>query len=93
MRSSRIMKFVAEVSSSISSVDAPDSMASTRLAAWEVEPLALVVLKQRVSVPEGRLVMNGEMSTPVTARPSSARMVTASGRVMTHSRPSPPTWG
>ena len=93
MRSSRIMKFVAEVSSSISSVDAPASMASTRLAAWEVEPLALVVLKQRVSVPEGRLVMNGEMSTPVTARPSSARMVTASGRVMTHSRPSPPTWG
>lgn len=93
MRSSRIMKFVADVSSSIRSVDAPAPTASTRLAACEVDPLALVVLNDRVSAPEGRPAMNGEMSTPVTARPSSARTVTASGRVITHSRPSPAIWG
>ena len=93
MPASRIMKLVADVSSSMSRTDAPASMASTRFAAWEVDPLALVVVNDRVSVPEGRSMMNGEMSTPVTARPSSARTVTASDRVMTHSRPSPAIWG
>ena len=87
------MKFVADVSSSISNADAPASMASTRFVAWEVEPLALDVLNDRVSMPEGRFVMKGEMSTPVTARPSSALMLTASARVMTHSRPSPAMCG
>lgn len=87
------MKFVAEVSSSISSAEAPASTASTRPAAWEVEPLALVVENRLVSTPEGRSAMNGEMSTPVTARPSSARTLTASAQVSTHSRPSPAMWG
>ncbi len=88
IRSSRIMKFVAEVSSSMSRVRALASTASTRLAAWDVDPLAFVVEKNLVSVPDGRLLMNGEMSSPVTARPSSARMAVALGSVMTHSRPS-----
>ena len=69
--------FVAEVSSSISSAEAPASTASTREAAWEVEPEALVVENARVSAPEGRPVRKGEMSTPVTARPSSARIAAA----------------
>src|SRR5699024_5579502 len=38
IRSSRIMKLVAEVSSSISSAEAPASTAATRDAACEVEP-------------------------------------------------------
>ena len=90
---SRIMKLVAEVSSSISSAVAPDSRASARLAAWEVDPEAFAVEKAVVSVLEGRFVMKAEMSVPVTARPSSARTLTASGSVSTHSRPSPPTCG
>ena len=80
---------VAEVSSSISRAEAPASTASIREAAWEVEPEALVVEKARVSAPEGRPVRKGEMSTPVTARPSSARSAAAVARVITHSRPSP----
>jgi hypothetical protein len=36
--------------------------------------------------------MKGEMSTPATLRPSSARIFTASGSVTTHSRPSPGRW-
>ena len=39
-------------------------------AACEVEPDAFSVEKDVVSAPPGRWVMNGEMSTPVTARPS-----------------------
>src|SRR5699024_3674538 len=58
----------------------------------EVEPEALVVEKLRVSVPEGRPLMKGEMSTPATDRPSSARMEATSRRVITHSRPSPARW-
>ena len=78
MRSSRIMKFVADVSSSIKSVCAPASRASTRFVACEVEPDAFVVKNRCVSVPDGKLLINGEMSTPVTARPSSARIAIAS---------------
>ena len=85
--------FVAEVSSSISSAQAPASTASTREAAWEVEPEALVVEKARVSAPEGSPVRKGEMFTLVTARPSSARSAAAVGRVITHSRPSPARCG
>jgi hypothetical protein len=48
MRASRIMKFVADVSSSSSSTRAPTSIASTMAAACEVEPLAFVVTKKRV---------------------------------------------
>lgn len=93
MRASRIMKFVAEVSSSISRAGLRASSASTRPAAWEVEPLALAVTNAEVSVPCGSPPMNGEMSVPATLRPSSARMDTASGRVSTHSRPSPAICG
>ena len=93
MRASRIMKFVAEVSSSMRSAVAPVSMDSMRVAACEVDPLALVVEKDRVSVPEGSPVMKGEMSTEATDRPSSARIAVASRRARTHSRPSPAMWG
>ncbi len=61
-------------------------------AAWEVEPEAFWVEKFLVSVPLGRLEMKGEISTPQTNRPSSARMTTASLRVTTYSRPSPGMW-
>ncbi len=90
MRSSRIMKFVALVSSSINNSGAPHSSASTTAAACEVLPEAHAVEKLRchprqnqsvqkdsnrltVSLPNGRFDTNGEMSTPVTLRPSSAR--------------------
>ena len=92
MRSSRIMKFVAEVSSSMSSVREPLSTASTRFAACDVDPDALLVENSAVSAPEGSPEMNGEISTPATDRPSSARIEAASLRVMTHCRPSPPRW-
>ncbi len=49
MRWSRIIRFVADVSSSISSTRAPTSSASMMLAAWEVDPEALSVEKSRVS--------------------------------------------
>ena len=42
-------------------------------AACEVDPDAFSVEKDVVSAPPGRWVMKGEMSTPVTARPSAAR--------------------
>jgi len=90
---SRIMKFVADVSSSMSNVDAPAATAFMRFAACDVEPEAFAVINDRVSVPDGRLLMNGEISTPVTGRPSSARIVVASARVITHSRPSPAICG
>src|SRR5690625_1117296 len=92
MRWSRIMKLVAEVSSSISNAEAPASTASTREAAWEVEPEALVVEKLRESVREGRPLMKGEMSTPATERPYSARMEATSRRVITHSQPPLARW-
>mmetsp|Transcript_27740 Transcript_27740/g.79957 ORF Transcript_27740/g.79957 Transcript_27740/m.79957 type:complete len:221 (-) Transcript_27740:414-1076(-) len=89
--SSRIMKFVAHVSSSTSSVVAPASSASTMFAACEVEPEASPVEKRSVSLPKGRLLMKGEMSVHFTERPSSARIFTASGSQTTYSRPSPGT--
>merc|ERR1719182_1036793 len=79
---SRIMKFVAHVSSSTRSVVAPVSRASMMFAACDVEPLASRVVKARVSRPKGRFRMKGEMSTPVTWRPSSARIFTAAGHLV-----------
>ena len=93
MRESRMSRFVAEVSSSSSSVVAPASTASMMEAAWEVDPEALRVVKEAVSRPAGRWEMKGVRSTPVTARPSAARTLTASGTVATSSRPSPGTCG
>jgi hypothetical protein len=51
MRASRIMKLVAQVSSSSSRQAAPSSSASTMLAAWLVLPLASGERKQAVSLP------------------------------------------
>ena len=93
MRESRMSRFVAEVSSSSSSVVEPASTASMMEAAWEVDPEALRVVKEAVSRPAGRWEMKGVRSTPVTARPSAARTLTASGTVATSSRPSPGTCG
>ena len=92
IRSSRIMKLVAEVSSSTRSTFAPTSRASMMFAAWEVEPEAFWLVNLWVSVPLGRFEMNGDMSTPHTKRPSSALITTASRRVTTYSRPSPGMW-
>jgi hypothetical protein len=92
MRASRIIMLVAEVSSSMSSTSAPASTASTVDAAWLVEPDALVVEKSSVGSPDGRCATNADTSSWITARPSSARSFTASGRVTTCSRPSPGTW-
>ena len=69
MRESRMSRFVAEVSSSSSSVVAPASTASMMEAAWEVDPEALRVVKEAVSRPAGRWEIKGVRSTPVTARP------------------------
>ena len=93
MRESRMSRFVAEVSSSSSSTVEPASTASMMEAAWEVDPEALRVVKEAVSRPAGRWEMKGVRSTPVTARPSAARTLTASGTVATSSRPSPGMWG
>ena len=93
MRESRMSRFVAEVSSSSSSTVEPASTASMMEAAWEVDPEALRVVKEAVSRPAGRWEMKGVRSTPVTARPSAARTLTASGTVATSSRPSPGTCG
>ena len=86
-------RLVAEVSSSSSKALAPASAASMREAAWEVEPEAFFVVKLAVSRSPGRWEMKGVRSTPVTARPSAARTLTASGTVATSSRPSPGTCG
>ena len=86
------MKFVAEVSSSMSRARQPASTASIAEAACEVLPLASSVEKRAVSAPLGRSSMNKEMSTPRTMRPSSARSFTAVASVATYSRPSPATW-
>ncbi len=51
MRASRIMKLVAQVSSSSSRQVAPSSRASWMLAAWLVLPLASSDRKQVVSLP------------------------------------------
>mmetsp|Transcript_133729 Transcript_133729/g.333725 ORF Transcript_133729/g.333725 Transcript_133729/m.333725 type:complete len:244 (-) Transcript_133729:700-1431(-) len=88
---SRIMKFVAHVSSSISIAVAPNSNASTIFAAWDVEPDASDVVKAVVSRLKGRLLMKGEMFAQPTKRPSSDRIFTALRSVTTNSRPSPST--
>ena len=90
--SSRIMKFVALVSSSTSSRDVPASMASAMFAAWEVDPEAFGVEKSSVLRPPGRSPIMAEMSTPETLLPSSALILTASSRATTSSLPSPGTW-
>ena len=90
--SSRIMKLVALVSSSMRSREVPASMASTTPAAWEVLPLASSVVKWTVSFPLGRLLINMEMSVFRMLLPSSARILTAVRSVMTYSRPSPAMW-
>ena len=92
IRSSLTMKLVAEVSSSIRKTRLPASIPSMTAAAWEVLPLASSVEKQRVSFLLGRSLINREMSTFWTLRPSSARSFMAVESVMTYSRPSPATW-
>ena len=64
MRASRIIKLVADVSSSSSNAELPASSASMIAAACDVEPDASVVVKLVVRLPNGRWSMNGEMSTP-----------------------------
>ena len=93
MRASRMSRLVAEVSSSSSRAVAPASIASMIEAACEVEPEAFLEVKDAVSRLPGRCEMKGDRSTPVTARPSAARTLTASGTVATSSRPSPGTCG
>ena len=88
IRVSRIRKFVAQVSSSKSSVSAPSSMASITLAAILVLPLASSVLKQSVSTFPGSLPMNGEMFTFWIERPSSLCKETMFSDATTNSRPS-----
>jgi hypothetical protein len=56
-----------------------------------VEPEASSVEKSVVLRPAGRPLMKGEMSTPSTLRPSSARILQAAGSVATSSLPSPGT--
>mmetsp|Transcript_17081 Transcript_17081/g.44866 ORF Transcript_17081/g.44866 Transcript_17081/m.44866 type:complete len:315 (+) Transcript_17081:598-1542(+) len=93
MRSSRIMKFVAHVSSSNNNVVAPASTASQIAAACDVLPDASDVLNLRVK-PAGRpgtSPINDEMSTLCTLRPSSARTLTQFGSLTHNSRPSPGT--
>ncbi len=93
MRPSRIMKLVAQVSSSIKSSSDPASIASRILTAWEVDPLAEGVEKDCVDSIPGKCFMNPDRSMGWTMRPSSARILTAEGRVAMRSRPSPGTWG
>mmetsp|Transcript_16807 Transcript_16807/g.54978 ORF Transcript_16807/g.54978 Transcript_16807/m.54978 type:complete len:220 (-) Transcript_16807:593-1252(-) len=92
IRASRIIAFVAHVSSSKMRALAPNSSASCMLAACEVLPEASGVLKAVQSLAYGRLLMYGEMSTCSTALPSSARILTAPASVTTSSRPSPGMW-
>ena len=92
IRSSRTMKLVAEVSSSIRKTRLPASMPSMTAAAWDVLPLASSVVKHRVSFLLGRSLMNREMSVLRMLRPSSARSFMAVLSVMTYSRPSPAMW-
>src|SRR3712207_8651029 len=66
IRSSRIMKFVALVSSSTRSSDVPISSASAMFAACEVEPEALGVEKFCVVLPPGRPPIMADISTPPT---------------------------
>ena len=92
MNSSRTMKFVAEVSSSMRNRRQPASMPSTTPAACEVLPLAFSVENAAVSLPLGRSLMKSVMSTLRMQRPSSARSFTAVSSASTNSRPSPAMW-
>ena len=92
IRSSRTMKLVAEVSSSIRKTRLPASMPSITAAAWDVLPLASSVEKHRVSFLLGRSLMNREISVLRMLRPSSARSFMAVLSVITYSRPSPAMW-
>src|SRR6188472_1681182 len=67
----------ADVSSSKSSGSAPPSIASITLAACDVLPDAHCVDNEVVGLVKGKLLIKGEMSTPVTARPSSALILSA----------------
>lgn len=64
------------------------NLTSVTPAAIDVLPLASCVEKDVVGIPPGRLLMNGEMSTFVTALPSSPSMDTVLELVTTNSRPS-----
>ncbi len=92
INSSRTMKFVAEVSSSIRRSLLPASIPSTTLAACEVLPLASSVENACVSFLFGKSLINMEIFTFLTQRPSSARSFSADVSVMTYSRPSPLIW-
>ena len=92
MRWSRIMKLVADVSSSMSRTLAPISRDSMMFAAWEVLPLASSDEKSLVSCLKGRFFMKGEISTFSILLPSSARIFTAVGSDTTSSLPSPGMW-
>ena len=91
--SSRTMKLVALVSSSIKNVLAPASRPSTTLAACEVLPLASSVSKEAVFLPFGRSLMNMEISVRLMLLPSSARILSAVSSVTTYSLPSPAICG
>ena len=90
--SSRTIKLVADVSSSIRKRLVPDSMPSITLAACEVLPLASAVENEVVSLFPGRLWMKREISTLLMLLESSERSFAALASVMTYSRPSPAMW-
>ena len=60
---SRIMKLVAQTSSSRMRQDAPSSRASWMLDAWLVLPLASGELKHRVSLPAGMQARSWALGT------------------------------
>ena len=87
--SSLIMKFVAEVSSSISKRFVFDSIASTILAACDVLPLAFSLINLLVSLPFGRLFINNDISSFIIDLPSSALTFIEVLSAITYSLPSP----
>ena len=89
MRASRIIKFVAQVSSSNKSSLLSISIASEIAAAIDVEPDASLVEKCSVSFICGRLCRKFEISTLAMLLPSSLLTFTALSSVTTYSRPSP----
>ncbi len=64
-------------------------LTSIMLVAWLVLPLASGVAKQSVFLPNGRLLINGEMLTSLTFLPSSDRIFTAVEEQTQNSLPSP----
>ena len=67
----------------------PTSKASRILTACEVDPLADCVENFSVEWIPGKLSMNADTLTALTARPSSALIFAALGSVAMRSRPSP----